>query len=91
MSGTEINDTQFQDCVLADIVLDDVNWRSVSFSDGSIHRLNGISGRLASVTLRGVTAEEVDLAALELEHCTTTSPENRIEGFTLRSGRRCRV
>ena len=91
IDSTEISNTQLNECVLEDMEFSDAEWSAVTFNEGSITKLVGHSGTLSGLILRGVKVEGFDTAAVDVQHCATTTDEQVPEGFTLREGRRRRV
>ncbi|MDX9721233.1 MAG: pentapeptide repeat-containing protein [Myxococcota bacterium] len=90
--GLELADTEFSDCTLAELALDEVDWHGVAFNEGELRQLQGVSGSLNRVTLRGVKVSDFDTEELELEHCSSTVESQGVPaGFVLRQGRRQRL
>lgn len=87
---SEFDSSQFNDSHLKNLVLDEADWRSLSFTDGSISGISGKDGDVVSWTLRKVEVSDFDASGLNVEHCTTTE-DDAPDGFTRVSGRRKRV
>ena len=91
MENTELSNTQFHDSRFEKLELVDADWSSVAYNGGSIVELDGRSGQLTGVTLRGANLESVDTAALQVELCSVTDSEVVPVGFVKRQGRRQRL